>query len=102
MWNVRELGPGYLRICQAPIFVFAVLNNVRLHFVWNFSHTIFFTKVLGAASNYAYYGYPELWILRCPAHRYHAMPSPGFEPTTLRLSPTSKPFGHDASHIIQV
>jgi hypothetical protein len=27
-------------------------------------------------------GYPELWILRYPAHRYHAVPSPGFEPTT--------------------
>jgi hypothetical protein len=36
-----------------------------------------------AASNYAYYGYPELWILRYPAQRYHAVPSPGFEPTTL-------------------
>jgi hypothetical protein len=33
----------------------------------------------GAASNSAYYGYPELWILRYPAHRYHAVPSPGFE-----------------------
>jgi hypothetical protein len=28
-------------------------------------------------------GYHELWILRYPAQRYHAMPSPGFEPTTL-------------------
>jgi hypothetical protein len=28
---------------------------------------------------------PELWILRYPAHRYHAVPSPGFEPTTLWL-----------------
>jgi hypothetical protein len=46
---------------------------------------IFFTEVRGAASNTAYYGYPELWILRYPAHRYHAVPSPGFEPTTLWL-----------------
>jgi hypothetical protein len=38
-----------------------------------------------AASNSAYSGYPELWILRYPAHRYHAVPSPGFEPTTLWL-----------------
>jgi hypothetical protein len=29
--------------------------------------------------------FPELWILRYPAHRYHAVPSPGFEPTTLWL-----------------
>jgi hypothetical protein len=27
--------------------------------------------------------YPELWILRYPTHRYRAVPSPGFEPTTL-------------------
>jgi hypothetical protein len=38
-----------------------------------------------AASNSAYSGYPELWILRFPAHRYHAVPLPGFEPTTLWL-----------------
>jgi hypothetical protein len=45
----------------------------------------FFIEVRGAASNSAYYGYPELWILRYPAHRYHVAPSPGFEPTTLWL-----------------
>jgi hypothetical protein len=41
----------------------------------------------GTASNSAYYfyGYPELWILRYPAQRYHAVPSPGFEPSTLWL-----------------
>jgi hypothetical protein len=38
-----------------------------------------------AASNSAYSGYPELWILRYPAHRYRAVPSPEFEPTTLWL-----------------
>jgi hypothetical protein len=39
-----------------------------------------------AAGNSAYTGYyPELWILRYPAHRYRAVPSPGFEPTTLWL-----------------
>jgi hypothetical protein len=27
----------------------------------------------GAASNSAYYGYPELWILGYPAQRYHAV-----------------------------
>jgi hypothetical protein len=43
--------------------------------------TVFFTEVI----NSAYYGYPELWIIRYPAHRYHAVPSPGFEPTTLWL-----------------
>jgi hypothetical protein len=42
----------------------------------------FFKEVRDAASNSAYYGYPKLWILRYPAHRYHAVPSPGFEPTT--------------------
>jgi hypothetical protein len=47
----------------------------------------FFLLRLGvrAASNSAYSGYPELWILRYTAHRYHAVPSPGFEPTTLWL-----------------
>jgi hypothetical protein len=38
-----------------------------------------------AASNFVYSGYPELWILRYPAHRYCVVPSPGFEPTTLWL-----------------
>jgi hypothetical protein len=46
---------------------------------------LFFIEVRGAASNSAYYGYPELWILRYPAHKYHAVPSPGFEPTILWL-----------------
>jgi hypothetical protein len=48
----------------------------------------FFTEVrdIRAASNSAYSGYPELWILRYPAHRYCVVPSPGFEPTTLWLS----------------
>jgi hypothetical protein len=34
---------------------------------------------------FAYYGFPKQWILTYPAHRYHAVPSPGFEPTTLWL-----------------
>jgi hypothetical protein len=46
---------------------------------------VFFIEVRGAASNSAYYGYHELWILRYPAHRYHAVPSLRFEPTTLWL-----------------
>jgi hypothetical protein len=33
-----------------------------------------------------YCRYPELWILWYPAHRYHAVPEPGFKPTTLWLS----------------
>jgi hypothetical protein len=47
----------------------------------------FFLLRLGvhAASNSAYSGYPELWMLRYPADRYRAVPSPGFEPTTLWL-----------------
>jgi hypothetical protein len=40
----------------------------------------FFAEVRGATSNSAYYGYPELWILRYPAHRYHAVPWPGSNP----------------------
>jgi hypothetical protein len=44
----------------------------------------FFTGV-SAASNSAYHGCPEMWILRYPAHRYHAVPSPGCEPTTIWL-----------------
>jgi hypothetical protein len=44
---------------------------------------LYFIFFRGAASNSAYYGYSELWILRYPAHRYHAVPSPGFKPTTL-------------------
>jgi hypothetical protein len=52
----------------------------------------FYTEVRGAAL-----WLPELWILRYPAQRYHVVPSPGFEPTTLLVvSPTSKPFDHDA------
>jgi hypothetical protein len=47
----------------------------------------FFLLRLGvrAASNSAYSGYPKLWILRYPAHRYRAVSSSGFEPTTLWL-----------------
>jgi hypothetical protein len=44
-----------------------------------------FSFVRATASNSAYSGYPELWILWYPAHRYHAGPSPGFQPTTLWL-----------------
>jgi hypothetical protein len=57
-------------------------HNHALH------HNLFFFLLglrVRAASNSAYSGYPELWILRYPAHRYHAVPSPGFEPTTLWL-----------------
>jgi hypothetical protein len=49
-----------------------------------------------AASNSAYSGYPELWILRYPAHRYHAVPSPGLEPTTLWLLRVRRP-NHSAT-----
>jgi hypothetical protein len=44
---------------------------------------LFFTEVRGAASNSAYYGYHELWILMYPAHIYHAVPLPGFELTAI-------------------
>jgi hypothetical protein len=65
----------------------------------------FFTEIRGAASNSAYYGYPNLWILRYPAHRYHAVPSPGLKPTTLwlwgQLPNGTYPFGHDAHNLFQ-
>jgi hypothetical protein len=45
-----------------------------------------FTEVRGTCrKQFCLFWLPELWILRYPAHRYRAMPSPGFEPTTLRL-----------------
>jgi hypothetical protein len=40
---------------------------------------------VNAAGNSTYHGYPELWILRYPSQRYHAVPSPEFEATTLWL-----------------
>jgi hypothetical protein len=60
-------------------------SNIYCTCFTNFFLSFFFTEVRGAASNYAYYGYPELWILRYPAQRCLAVPSPGFEPTTLWL-----------------
>jgi hypothetical protein len=64
---------------------FYALYITMIKSVDNIKHRFFFNEVRGAASNSAYYGYPELWILRYPAHRYHAVPLPGFEPTTLWL-----------------
>jgi hypothetical protein len=69
-----------------------VLAKLKCRYVgdllWNWGATCL-VLLLGlgvrAASNSAYYGYPELWILRYPAHRYRAVPSPGFEPTTFWL-----------------
>jgi hypothetical protein len=59
---------------------------------------LFFLLRLGvrAASNSAYSGCPELWILRYPAHRYHAVPSLGFETTTLWLLRVRRP-NHSAT-----
>jgi hypothetical protein len=43
--------------------------------LWVLQHLdFFFTEVRSAASNSAYYSYPKVWILRYPAHRYHAVP----------------------------
>jgi hypothetical protein len=47
-----------------------VLNRQR-----RAARQVFLIEIRGAASNSAYSGYPELWILRYPAHRYHAVPS---------------------------
>jgi hypothetical protein len=53
-----------------------------------------------AASNSAYYGYPELWILKYPAHRYNAVPSPGFEPTTTLCLRVRHP--NDSATMLQI
>jgi hypothetical protein len=56
--------------------VMTTLNDITGHCEWTLTQygqhlkTIFFLLRLGvhAASNSAYSGYPELWILRYPAH----------------------------------
>jgi hypothetical protein len=52
------------------------LNSICNFFddVFSTSSSFFVLQGLGvrATSNYAYSGYPELWILRYPAHRCHA------------------------------
>jgi hypothetical protein len=51
------------------------LNWLSVSFDINFFFDFFFfffNEIRGAASNSTYYGYPELWILRYPTHRYHA------------------------------
>jgi hypothetical protein len=66
--NYQPLMDGYVPI-----------QNKRMGTIYGWARNI------RAASNSAYSGCPELWILRYPAHRYHAVLSPGFEPTTLWL-----------------
>jgi hypothetical protein len=56
-----------------------------IRYIFTKQKFVFFIEVKGAAINSAYYGYPELCILRYPAHRCHAVTSPGFEPMTLWL-----------------
>jgi hypothetical protein len=65
---------------------FVILDlGKNYYYIYIFYIYIFFLEVWGATSNSAYYGHPELWILRYPAHRYHAVPSPRFKLTTLWL-----------------
>jgi hypothetical protein len=60
----------------------SVCNSSRqLHFFFFF----FLLTLRGAASNFCLLWLPRAVDLRYPAHRYHAVPSPGFEPTTLWL-----------------
>jgi hypothetical protein len=65
----------------------SIIHFLRKNFFSHVSGYFFFLLRSGvrAASNSAYSGYPELWILRYPAHRYHAVPLQGFEPTSLWL-----------------
>jgi hypothetical protein len=62
-----ELHPNSTSDCRASLafYVFSLKG-------------FFFLLRLGvrAARNSAYSGYPELWILSYPAHRYHAVPWP--------------------------
>jgi hypothetical protein len=57
----------------------------------SFKPFFFFILRLGvcATSNYAYSGYPELWILRYPAHRYRTAPC-------LRRDLNPRPFGWES------
>jgi hypothetical protein len=86
MWaHLAQYGPKVDRLWGRIGLV--RFRLIRIHFAClntcsNLPEIFFFTNVRGAASNSAYYGYPDLWILRYPAQRYHAVPLPGFEPTT--------------------
>jgi hypothetical protein len=81
----------FLRNDFGTVFYNAFFCNFSVKRIFVYTENIFFFLIVarGAATNSAYYGYPQLWILRHPAQRCHAVPSPGFEPTTLWLSPTS-------------
>jgi hypothetical protein len=49
-------------------------------------HKTFFTEVRGTCrKQFCLFWLPRAVDLRHPAHRYHAVPSPGFKPTTLWL-----------------
>jgi hypothetical protein len=91
-YNFGGQASSHISLCSFLsywTFCFCILGHCNLLF-------FFFNEVRDAASNSAYYGYPKLWILRYPAHRYHAVPTPGFEPTTLWLRVPRRP-NHSAT-----
>jgi hypothetical protein len=78
---------GLENSCHSNLYDDIIFVQESLH---NSVDGVFLLRLgVSAASNSAYHGYPELLILRYPAHRYHDVPSPGFEPMTLWLSPIS-------------
>jgi hypothetical protein len=99
-WNNERWILKSSLLCVWVFFAFGLYGKqfcINIMYIYCLFILFFFTEVRGAASNSAYYGYPELWILRYPAQRYHAVPSPGFEPTTLWLGVwCPNHFCHDA------
>jgi hypothetical protein len=53
--------------CWMPFFFFSLILKIFFFFLLRLG--------VRAASNSAYSGYPELWILRYPAHRYRCRDS---------------------------
>jgi hypothetical protein len=77
--NLKAYFQQDIRFVHATCTIFHHIDDVKTRVVpqiRGYENTpfflfFFFTDVRGAASNSAYHGYPELWILRYPAHRYH-------------------------------
>jgi hypothetical protein len=81
------LQPWPIKRLLRPTFCISSLYLALLHwssfepeqcieiYIWTIScHSLSTKSHRNAASNNAYYGHPELWILRYPAHRHHAVP----------------------------
>jgi hypothetical protein len=92
--NYRNISSLTLVQKVIPRYLQRTVDNHSRAYLWLISHDLshgvplvvwiwkccfffffcfFFNEVRDAASNSAYYGYPKLWILRYPAHRYHAV-----------------------------